>query len=469
MKPAAGVIVVTVVLTVAVVLSGALGSNDTEAPDETVGVTPTIAAVFTQPPLPARPPPIPPTPTVEPGRARLEPTLVEAATGRTVPLWEPGNEAHIQPPSFSADGRHMVFARFQNGVSTIHHVDLRDPMPEVRDLGKGFFPTISPNGRYVALLAGDSAQSKAEIWALDGVRVASIPGAGFGASWSPDGRWLAQVGAYEREGEPIPVFLIDARTWQSSVVGHFSCQCDAVKPPQWASNSLLFFYSYPVEGSGIVSLAGLPVKDLPRPIAWHPDGVRYAWSSYESAAPSNNAGLYDLRDGRSTRLVETGIVGEAVWSPTGNRLALLVGGTGTLTLDIIDASGPRIATIEGFDEPKWSPDGAYLWVTTVGLCGKAPAAYSVGQAGVTRNCLASNAGASRASWSPVESLLVFTKFRRLDPSDRSSAPAISHDVYLLDPGDGSERLLVQDVRGDMGCLTWSPDGRFVMFHSCGGI
>ena len=112
-------------------------------------------------------------------------------------------------------------------------------------------------------------------------------------------------------------------------------------------------------------VAPLPVTGLPpRDFTWAPDGRRYAYQQpvpIESAPPQLR--VYDSATGRdvalrSAKTEERGTrsraIDQVVWSPAGDRLAYVDGGT----LRLASAGGSDLGRLaRGADDPQWSPDG----------------------------------------------------------------------------------------------------------------
>jgi Tol biopolymer transport system component len=106
-------------------------------------------------------------------------------------------------PTWSPDGRTIVFSRLVRGVS--HVLRMRaDGTGHRRLASRAARPSLSPDGRTIAFLRGLGS-----IWLMDadGSQQRRLPRAGDGLdlSWSPDGRYLA----YQSHHYEISVIAID--------------------------------------------------------------------------------------------------------------------------------------------------------------------------------------------------------------------------------------------------------------------
>lgn len=362
-------------------------------------------------------------------------------------------------------------------------VDLRAPVLEPMELGEGYMPSISPDGQMIAVGGIDaSKQSTIDIWLDRGVgRRFTLAMNAFGPSWSPDSRWLV----YERfvvAENLIHVFLVDTRSWQEREVGtSIPCQCDGVSAPRWASNGRFFSYRAPVSGSGIVSLDGLPVEDLPPVADWNPDGTRYLWQRTTKTDQGYmfEVGIYDLANGQATVLVPavlaspdtTAATGNAFWSSDG-RLAfagLVV--KGSPLLRVYDADGRQVKDLSSGYVNSPSPGGRFLLSYHSGDCGPGLSISLVGgllpASWAAATCMPIDAQGefAQGSWAPTGNTFAFAT-RRPVAAFSAAGPVETLDIFVLNAETLDVRPLATDLRG-ISCVTWSPNGRYVIFHGCG--
>ena len=99
-------------------------------------------------------------------------------------------------PSFSADGRSIVFTSRRNGSADIYRVRLDGSGLERLTDDPAFDDqaVMAPDGRRIAFVS--SRDGQADVWILDlaSRRVRNLtnhPGGDYRPAWSPDGRWIA--------------------------------------------------------------------------------------------------------------------------------------------------------------------------------------------------------------------------------------------------------------------------------------
>ncbi len=215
--------------------------------------------------------------------------------------------------------------------------------------------------------------------------------------------------------------------------------------------------------------------------AWSPDGANLLFPTRESCF-----GGYDLNivpaDGSTParKLLADGtnsLFGS--WSPDGTRIALLgseaTGKTGLYLVDVGPDGGlagglqaHRIASDIGVtlstlqfpayvDQPRWSPDGTELAVTSVTkgvFIEAADGILIVNADGSGQRLLTARAG--NPAWSPNGQHVAFQ--RTVDPSEYANHRPCTVRTWIIDQDGTNERRL--DELGD-GCGTpevWSPDG-----------
>ena len=168
--------------------------------------------------------------------------------------------------------------------------------------------------------------------------------------------------------------------------------------------------------------------------AWSPDGSRIAFLGSEA---TGNTGLY---------VVDVGPKGALAGGLEAHRIASDVG----VNLSNTQFGGE-------LDQPRWSPDGTELAVTsaTKGLfLVEADGVLVVKADGSGQRMLAARGG--NPAWSPDGQQVAFQ--RTVDPSEYANGRPCTVRTWLIDQDGSNERQL--DELGD-GCGTpplWSPDG-----------
>jgi len=146
-------------------------------------------------------------------------------------------------------------------------------------------------------------------------------------------------------------------------------------------------YSINTDGSGVQTLATIPVGNIVLPLGVSPDGTRLAYLFSNLAASLNDIYILNIATVTTVNVTTASGSNEAVpqvkWSPDGSRLAYIFGDdtTGPLDLYVVNADGtsPRNLTgypagsyVEGLNDAlfpgQWSPDGNQIIFTNyVGL------------------------------------------------------------------------------------------------------
>ena len=108
-------------------------------------------------------------------------------------------------PSFSTDGRWVLFSSRRRGSVDIYRVRVDGTHLErlTDDVAFDDQPVMSPDGRHVAFVSSRSGQ--ADIWLLDlqtrGVRnLTNHPGGDYRPAFSPDGKWIAFTSDRDSDG-----------------------------------------------------------------------------------------------------------------------------------------------------------------------------------------------------------------------------------------------------------------------------
>lgn len=162
-------------------------------------------------------------------------------------------------------------------------------------------------------------------------------------SWSPDGRKLLYVSAYEdpqrgdravltaKRSPMSAIYLLDLRTGQRRRLSGFGLNCFGAWSPDGARLALSLgderscdLYVATLDGKRSKKLTdsdGIRIKP-----AWSPDGGRIAYiavddSADDSTPPSSGAWILDVRTGKKERVGDRSVY-EVAWSPDAASLLL---------------------------------------------------------------------------------------------------------------------------------------------------
>lgn len=246
-----------------------------------------------------------------------------------------------------------------------------------------------------------------------------------------------------------------------------------------------------LEGSDKWQLTDNGVREL-YPV-WSPDGTRIAFIRSSSGLyPHDDGQLYTMSaDGADVRAVVPTLSGLAlappVWSPNGERLAILVGevieaeipryrnilytvrADGTELTRIADTARAlrdkdlRNRTLTSPTLPAWSPDGRYLAFV---MAGEKRGVYTVRPDGSELKKVLADFGGP-VLWSPDgEEIFVRKAFFFVPPAWKKGEVYIGGELYAVRP-DGSGLRQVSRFGSRLGA--WSPDGKRIALYSGEGF
>jgi len=238
-----------------------------------------------------------------------------------------GEEAVAYDPSWSPDGKRIVFTEFRcEGCRAGIHVMPAQPVRGKRWLthaiGIGFHPRWAPNGKLIAFVGTDGG---IYVMRPDGSRKRLVAGGGLtsdGPTWSPDSRRLA-----------------------------FSRQETATR---WR------IYVVRADGTGLRPLTSGRIPAL-NP-SWSPNGRRIAFTE--------ELGLWQIftmdANGGGRRKVSSGRTSDSypTWSPNGRRLAFVRQNGSSTAVYTVGATGRGVdrvspSSLNGL-QPAWSPNGRLI-------------------------------------------------------------------------------------------------------------
>ena len=312
-------------------------------------------------------------------------------------------------PSWSRDGLRIAFSFYNGRRERVAVFELGTG--RVRDLGDGFKPDWSPDGRQLVFLDGDGFDDLL-IQNASGSNLRRLGLAGSGIadetdpSWSPDGQKIAFVGdglwvvdASSGKGRRVrPEGGPGAATWSpDGRTIAFDCatrrfQVCLVRPdgtgfrgltrkgrhPSWSSRGNLIATTRQdviKPGTLVFRPNGKLVRALRNGTAradWSPDGTRLVAERELVGGPR----LYatNAARGSMSRLTQGGYRDAAAsWSPDGRSIALRRHVRARCTITVLDTANGKARIIVRrtsdpgcADQPTWSPDGARVYFSSGG-------------------------------------------------------------------------------------------------------
>jgi Tol biopolymer transport system component len=297
-------------------------------------------------------------------------------------------------PSWSRDGRTIVFVSWRDGNGEVYAMDADGSSPRnlTQDPAKDVHPAWSPDGRSIAFVRSRDRhqrmqpgrrmppeQSDIYVMNADGSRKRNLTRDRANddlPTWSPDGRRVAFLHGRGRGRGQLYVVNADGSGLRN--LGRIAGPALYASQPVWSPDGrTIYFGRYLVstDGSGARKLPYIPLIAV-----WSPDGRQIAFVNNVStglpgpgaARSKDDSEIYVMNaDGSGTRRLthNVGYDGEPAWSPDGRKIAFqskrgfVVGtgaqGNGEIYVMNADGSGKRNLTRNpGLDgSPSWSPDG----------------------------------------------------------------------------------------------------------------
>jgi Tol biopolymer transport system component len=256
----------------------------------------------------------------------------------------------VQAPSWSRDGRTIVFVSWRDGNGEVFAMDADGSGPRnlTQHPAKDVRPAWSPDGRRIAFVSRRDGQSEVYVMNADGGGKRNLTrdrASDDYPTWSPDGRRIAFL-----RGR-LQSRTVDVSTWSPT-----PANCSG-SPRRCVFRFYLYhLYVVHADGSGLRRLtrSGTGTYQL----VWSPDGRTIYFGRYLVSA-----------DGSGARRLPY-IPLTAVWSPDGRRIAFVrglpvptqSGPTGrNREIYVMNADGSgsrRLTHNRAYDgEPAWSPDG----------------------------------------------------------------------------------------------------------------
>ncbi|HEY2934335.1 MAG TPA: hypothetical protein VGK99_21545 [Acidobacteriota bacterium] len=226
-------------------------------------------------------------------------------------------------PSWSPDGRRIVFASFVSGLPAIYAHEIASGARAVVSASGSFnhMPVFSPDGSRIAFSSrSDRGDTDIFVAASDGTgrrNLTHSPGADFSPTWSPTGRQIAFVS--DRAGNP-QIYLMDA---DGSNVRRVVSEGGHAVSPNWSPDGRFIVY------------------------AWQPP-KRFSYDLY----------LLNAASGQIFQLTSTGAFNEnPSWSPDSRHITFESSRSGGTQVFIMNADGQNLRQItrEGVNaNPAWS-------------------------------------------------------------------------------------------------------------------
>lgn len=279
--------------------------------------------------------------------------------------------------AWSPDGSMVAFTRMSGADGDGLYVAAADGTDQRRLVESGGSPSWSPDGGRVAYIDLDPFAGGASLAVVDvetGETTELATGVG-SLAWSPDGERIAFItdSGFEEEVPPPAVLrVVDA------------------------------------DGSDPRTLDEGAFPFAPAP-SWSPDGTRLAFVAVPEGADAESMELgaaisvHDIEAGATERLmtVENGSVTDAVWAPDGAWLAVTLDELSLLSLSsngsvsLVDPSTGEQTVLRESDDvyfttPVWSPDGAWLAVTSAGVSELTSSLIAIRADGSEEHTLATN-------------------------------------------------------------------------------
>jgi len=243
-------------------------------------------------------------------------------------------------PSFSSDGRKMVFISVVTGREQLFsmNVDGSDPVQLTHDDADHEDPAWSPNGSTIAFVLLKDEVERIHLMNADGSQVRPLTPAGVRTihpNWFPDGASVAY------------------------------CTDDDLKPPHKNPAQI---YSIQIASGRITRLISGGVNTYP---AWSPDGRQIAFR--RMLGEMNSEVFVANSDGSAARNLSNhpAFDGWPAWSPDGTRIAFASNRNANYQVFVMNRDGSDVrllANTEGrATAPKWAPNGKTIYFT---ICSK---------------------------------------------------------------------------------------------------
>lgn len=238
-------------------------------------------------------------------------------------------------PDWSPDGQWIAFDGWTGRAETTHCYLIRADGTGFRDIGEGTMPTFSPDGQRLALTWSRNGMATMDLTGKD--RQVVTP-EGWGAQWSPNGKWIAYESGTRIDGSySANVTIIDVKTKEKRTLlegKHATRYSQIYWNTAWSRDNRRFAFKGNVKGGqtevAITSVDGsskgfriVSEETFDPDMAWHPDGEHLMLTKVSQTHSGKRLFVYDLAESKLSLLESQPmdrINTHGVWSPDGKQI-----------------------------------------------------------------------------------------------------------------------------------------------------
>jgi TolB protein len=284
----------------------------------------------------------------------------------------------VQAPSWSRDGRTIVFVSWRDGNGEVYAMDADGSQPRnlTQNPAQDVRPAWSPDGRRIAFVSRRDGNAEVYVMNADGSGKRNLTrnrASDDYPTWSADGGKIAFLRANPRRPWNYDLYLVNADGSGLRRLTHnekYSSPTSYARSTQlvWSPDArTIYFGRYRVstDGSGTRWLPYIPLRAV-----WSPDGRQIAFARMirrtgpgPCCSPSHSDISVMNADGSGTRELTHNARqnDEPAWSPDGRSIAFVSRRDGNAEVYVMnaDGSGQRNLTRHPAKvlHPSWSPDG----------------------------------------------------------------------------------------------------------------